>query len=208
MVYTKKGSVNRISKSNEIPEWVKDFAKKIAVQPANTQQNIYQQISNVITNHSINGPQKHTSVQAAVQDMMERSGITAYKQKIAQRIINEANEAVKLAEENKSLESNQLPVIIEKHPYIKSTFENFIQNTKGNLPVLSIIEKVKSIHKNDVNNAHAWDEEKLYKYVYDLNKQNKIKDETNYGNLGYNRTDDDIDPANYDAFHSLMPAKI
>ena len=199
MVYTKKGSFTPISKTHDIPDWVKEYAKKIAVQPIRNEEekvNLYDQISSVITNHY--APKKHNSVQAAVQDMMERSGLIAYKQKIAAKIIAEAN-----IEEN-----SNLPALFQICPEAESTFKNFVSNTHGTLPILSIIEKVKSIHKNDVKDEGLWNDQKLYKYVFDLNKSNKQDFDVKHTNLGHNRVDDDVDPANYDAFHSLMPANV
>src|SRR5277367_3622508 len=58
--------------------WLKQFEKslqKSAVQPK-TQQSLFDQINNIMNRTS-----KHSSVEAVVDDMKERSGLTAYLKK-------------------------------------------------------------------------------------------------------------------------------
>ena len=87
------------------------------------------------------------------------------------------------------------------------------QGMKGNLPVPAIIEKIKSIHNNDVTDSQNWEDDNLIRYVSKLNLAAKSENSSNYQqyhNLGTHQDtrDDEIDASNIDAFHSLTPAKI
>ena len=305
--------VNRNSDENLSEDhWLKQFEKNLqkgAVQSRN-QDSIFDQINSIMNRKS-----KYPSVDAAVEDMKARSGLTAYLDKVKQaendeqvtkkasdnhnEILNALKEAVKssnwrdagkleadldkldgnpptnamdvivgfkyfndpdlqhvkvpvdawedftvgyceghgMDEErtNKQLQftktiaekhgkkfassdTNQaidkkIPIVIKKHPPILKTFENCIRDTRGNLPIPAIIEKVRSIHQNDVSEAKDWDDDKLIHLVSNLNleaKKNNPNNFENYSNLGSrdSSTDSEIDPSNTDAFFALNPAKI
>lgn len=103
-------------------------------------------------------------------------------------------------------------VILQKCPQIQKTLENYITDTKGNLPVSAVIEKIKSIHRNDTSDAKDWDDEKLIKLVSDMNLEAKKNNPNNFhsfDNLGKRDilTESEIDPSNVDIWSALMPAK-
>lgn len=186
--------------------WLKQFQKSLqkdAVQPRSVDSSLFDQISNIM-----NGKPKYTSVQSAVEDMKNRSGLTAYLEKI--KTSETSNETAKVAASSEKQKKNS-PKVLEKKPSIANTIENIIRETKGNLPVIAVIEKVKSIHHNDVADDTAWDDDNLLLHVSDLNlkakKDNHQSDDSH--NLG--KTDlsnnTDVDPSNTDAFHALNPAK-
>jgi len=103
------------------------------------------------------------------------------------------------------------PIVIKKVPHVLRTIENYIRDTKGNLPVPAIIEKIKSIHSNDCSDPKDWDDDKLVILVSKLNleaKKNNPDTYTNYSNLGNRDFNMEIDPSNTDAFFGLNPVKI
>jgi hypothetical protein len=169
----------------------------------------------------MNGKSRYPSVEAAVEDMKERSGLSAFLAKKS----NDDGANAKTATQEKTASDNNavfekkvpmgkvLPVVIKKCPQVRNTFENLISSTKGNLSIPAIISRVRSIHQNDVSDAKDWDEDSLMAWVSNLNLQAK-KDNpevvTDFYNLGRNdrSSTDDIDPSNKDAFISLMPAKV
>lgn len=191
--------------------WLKRFEKSIlkdAVQTRKQDASLFEQINSIM-----NGKSKFPTVDAAVQDMKERSGLTAYLQKIKHSSNEDvANSAKKVAstDEQSVIDKkiNLSPIVIQKKPQIKKTIENYIKDTKGNLAVPAIIDKIHSIHSNDVPDPKDWEDDKLIILVSDLNLRAKVNNPEsfhNYNNLGNRDTDSDVDPSNSDAFHSLMP---
>lgn len=199
--------------------WLEQLEKqlnKVAVQPARIDNSLYNQITSIM-----NGKPKYTSVEAAVEDMKERSGLTSYlsnlnkqssdtdnKDKIAATL----NKINKYVNDELKKKAQQTPSVIEKHPAIGSTIQNYIRNTRGNLPIPAIIEKVRSIHSSDVSDLRDWDDENLIKYISRLNLQEKANNpETykNHRNLGiYDPSlDSEIDSSNSDAFNALNTYK-
>lgn len=183
--------------------------EKGAVQPRSVDQSLFNQINSIM-----NGKSKYPSVEAAVEDMKARSGLTAYLEKENENINKvseeDAGEHKKVASDQNALKG--MPIVVQKCPQIKNTLKNYIEGTKGNLPISAILEKLKSIHKNDVSDAKDWEDVNLLKLISQENlkaKQNNPSNYEIYSNLG--KSDpagmDDLDPSNTDAFHALNPAK-
>ena len=155
---------------NEIDEdnWLNKLQKNLikdAVQPKSVDNHLFHQINSIM-----NGKSKYPSVEAAVEDMMNRSGVTAHLVKMNKTSI-ETSETTKVAE---SVDSDkETPIIIKNVPAIKHTIENYIRDTKGNLPVPAIIDKIRSIHRNDVSEAKDWDDDKLLRLVSRINLEAK-----------------------------------
>ncbi len=205
--------VNRLA-DEKIDEdhWLKQFQKKLqkdAVQPRTIDQSLFEQINSIMNTKS-----KYPSVEAAVEDMKERSGLTAYLEKLNK--VSEENEAstTKTASSEKCVKEKKrkTPAVIVKKPEILKTLENYIKDTKGNLPIPAIISKIQSIHQSDVSDAKDWEDEELIKLVSRLNldaKRTNPGTYENYDNLGRRDSigDSEIDPSNTDAFHALNPAK-
>lgn len=186
-----------ISKDND-DFWMKEFQKSLAknaVQSKQVDRSLYDDISNIMNNSTA----KYPSVEAAVEDMKQRSGLTAYLDKVK---TSEQNSTIKRASANE-----QVPDLLKQCPNIKNTLENIVKEHKGTLPILGIIEKAKQIHRGDVSENKYWDDDELLKYVSGLNLLEKTKDynDSYDQNLGKN---DDIDsPDNDNAFAILEPAK-
>lgn len=210
--YTRHQSVISRNADESIDEnhWLKKFQEKLekgAVQPKNNK-SLFDQISSIM-----NGNSRYPSVEAAVKDMQERSGLTAYFDNLNKTSTLEKNKKKTASDENESFDKkiNLVPIIIEKFPNIKDTIQNYIDDSKGNLPVPAIIDHIRSIHSRDVSDPKDWEDNRLIKLVSEMNlkaKQNNPEVFEHYTNLGTrDHVTDEIDPSNNDAFHSLMPVK-
>lgn len=205
-----QGVVNRQSDENISEDhWLKQFQKTLekgAVQPRH-QQSLFEQINSIMNTKS-----KYPSVEAAVDDMKERSGLTAYLTQVQAEVEAPAVKTKTAADVNDAMKK-RVPMVIQKHPPIQKTLENCIHDSKGNLPIPAIIDRVRSIHQSDVSDAKDWDQDELAFLVSDLNlkaKQNNPDTYQDYNNLGSrdSASDSEIDPSNSDAFNALMPSKI
>jgi hypothetical protein len=202
--------VNRNADENISEDhWLKQFEKSLqkgAVQPR-TQESLFDQINSIMNRKS-----KYPSVEAAVEDMKNRSGLTAYLDH-AKRAAEEEQANIKIAADENDHVDKKMPIVIKKYPAIRKTLENCIRDTKGNLPIPAIIERVRSIHQGDVSDAKDWDDDKLLYLVSNLNLEAKKNNPSNfedYSNLGGRDSgaNQDVDPSNTDAFFALNPAKI
>jgi len=217
--YNRHQSISKNSDDNyQEDHWLKQFEKNLlkdAVQPRNNS-SLFDQINSIMNGSS---KSKYPSVEAAVQDMQERSGLTAYLKAV--KSLEESKVATQNQKDKRSIASEEiqadaknaesLPTVIKKCPAIMQTLENYIRDSKGNLPVPAIIDKIHAIHKNDVSNDKDWNEDKLIMLVSKMNLAAKTNNPNNYqhfGNLGNKDIGTvDIDPSNTDAFFALNPAK-
>ena len=201
MSFDKNAKNIKISKTddNDPDYWLHELQKKldrVAVQSRQMDKSIFEQINTIM-----NGKSKYTSVEAAVEDMKERSGLKAYLNKINKQ--SEENIVqTKTAEVNK-------PKIIQECPMIENTLKNIIESTEGFLPVPAILEKLRSLHSSDVSTGSSFDDEDLVRFVHEMNKSEREKHQVDeeYSNLGsIDHSDVEIDPGNNDKFIGLMPA--
>jgi len=219
--YTRYQSVVSRNTDEHISEdhWLKQFEKSLekgAVQPR-PQSSLYDQINSIM-----NGtPSKYPSVQAAVDDMMQRSGLSNYLKTSKEndegnkKIAGDQNDNFDktIPVEQKQQDTN-IPDIIRENPAILKTLENYIRSTRGNLPIPAIIDKLHSIHRTDVPKDKMWDDDKLIRLVSKLNleaKKNNPANYEDYANLAVgdrDTADSNVDPSNTDAFNALMPAKL
>jgi hypothetical protein len=193
------GAISRVDDDSTDSYWQKQFEKQLnkdAVQSRKVDTSLFDQINTIM-----NGKSKYQSVDAAVEDMKHRSGLTAYLSKMNE---SKSDETKKIAQV-----PTALPDVIKKVPQIQKTINEIIDGCHGELPVISIIHKVKAIHKTDISDDKDWNNNDLLIYVSGLcmkaKKENSINKE-DYDALG--KTDKDtenIDPSNVDAFHSLNP---
>jgi hypothetical protein len=192
-----------VEKSPVTPGWMDEFVsalQKSAVEPMRSSQpTIFDQISSIMGRKS-----KHATVEAAVEDMKERSGLTAYL-KVQSTEDNYANTKKRAQQAEIKL--------FKQVPQVKSTLDNYIDDSRGNLPIPAIVEQVKSIHKFDVPDDLAWDDPALMTYINNKNIEVKKKypdqdaEQTTLGR-NPNYTDEDMDPSNTDALHGLNPAVV
>lgn len=131
------------------------------------------------------------------------------------KLVEQIKMKKKASDNNSAIDKkvNVTPIVIKKHPPVMKTLENYVNDTKGNLPVPAIIEKIRSIHRTDCSDAKDWDDDNLIRLVSKLNLKAKSVNPATYENhsdLGVRDigSESEIDPSNTDAFFALMPAKI
>ena len=190
--------------------WLHQFQKKLiekdAVQPKSVDRSLFEQISSIMNNKS-----KYPSVAAAVDDMKERSGLSAFLKINKTSEEENVKQTTKQASDENAVLHKKLPIVIMKCPQIGNTLDNVIRSTRGNLSIPAIINKIRSIHENDVSDAKDWDANDLVIHVSQKNLAAKSENvDTNnssqLGSLNDVANDDDIDSANTDAFSGLVPA--
>jgi hypothetical protein len=203
--------------------WLKQFQKSLqknAVQPRSVDVSLFEQINSIMNNKS-----KYPSVEAAVEDMKERSGLTAYLNKINKTSntisIDELMKKKTASDNNDSFDKKiplektekvSLPKIIQEYPKIEHTIKRYIESSGGNLAISAVIAHIRYIHDRDVGDSKHWEEQDLKQYVSDLSLQEQLKklhnnsDDGKLGTIDYSNSDD-IDPDNNDAFSALNPAK-
>lgn len=215
--YSRQQSVISRHSDSQMDEdnWINKLEKtlqKDAVQPRNVDKSVFEQITTIM-----NGKSKYPSVQAAVDDMKNRSGLTAYLNNI-NKVSSDEDEKIlnkkTASDNNKAMDKkvNMQPIVFTKNPRVSETARNYIATTRGNLPVPAIIDKIRSIHQKDISNASDWEDDKLVRSISRMNLEEKAKNngsENEYNNLGKSddSNDAEIDPSNMDAFHSLNPVK-
>lgn len=191
--------------------WLKEFEntlQKTSVQPAS--RDLFDEISSVMRNSK----SKYPSVQAAVDDMMQRSGLTDYLDNVKLSEEDTSHQSKKTAQaELPKKDDSKTPDVIKQKPSILRTLENVIKETRGNMPVPAIITRLHSLHAADVADEGAWEDDKLIRLVSQLNLQAKKDNPGSYDNYdqlgqGDHQSDADIDASNTDAFNILMPAKL
>ena len=116
----------------------------------------------------------------------------------------------KTAQDNTTAK-NELPEIIKQKPIIGKTLENIIQDTKGYMSVPTIINRLHTIHKQDVSDDNLWEDDNLIKLISLLNlrakKDNPVSESLDNLGKADGQGSDDFDASNSDAFAILNPAK-
>ena len=203
--------INRQTSSSYAEDsWFSHLQKSLvkeSVKSKKEDSSLFDQINSIMNNRN----SKYSSVDEAVKEMQERSGLSAYlnklraSEKINKKIANELS-----VEDNSNL-ANQVNVI-NKYPSIYNTIINYINDTNGNLPVPAILEQVKSIHKNDISDPKDWEDPNLIRLISELNQKNKKENslnkiEENLGKIDKSNSDIGNDSDNNDYFAGLMPKK-
>lgn len=198
-----------VERAPRLPNWMDEFAENLAKQSVESKSkansSIYDQISSIMGNKP-----KYPTVQAAVDDMQERSGMKDFLSKLQSQGQTEGAGASKKAQTT----PNEQIKLFRDVPQLKQTIYNYLEATNGNLPVPAIIEKMKSIHRGDVVDDAEWDDPAFLTYVNNQNiaiKKKHPDDNAVYHDLGkvqHNTLDEEVDPSNDDAFHSLNPATV
>jgi hypothetical protein len=197
--------------------WLREFEDKLqktSVQPRG--ESLYDQISTIMNTKS-----KYPSVQAAVDDMMQRSGLTTYLENVKESSNKAADQARKTAQDHNHEEqkkhkqrSSKIPQVLQSKPSIMRTLENIVRESRGNLPVPAIITRLRSLHARDIADESAWDDDRLARLVSACCEQAREDNPSTFdkfddlGRSDHSADERDVDPSNTDAFNSLMPAKI
>jgi hypothetical protein len=188
------------SESSLIDDFQKNL-EKLSVQPYRSEEDsIYNQISSIMGNRP-----RFSSVQAAVRDMQNRSGLTDYLKKLNSE--SQTN-SKKIASED----SRNLNVVgILQNQSIKSTIDNIISDNHGAMDISQVLSRAKQIHGTEVSDNVMWDQRELFEYIKKKSDEcRRDNGQVNDSNLGRRPSGKDIldtaDPSNTDAFHSLNPA--
>jgi len=208
-----KSVINRQSDAGYSEDhWLKQFEnslQKISVQPRGKE--VFDQISSIMNNSK----SKYPSVQAAVDDMMQRSGLSDYLNHVKTSETIDQNQSKKTASlnddnflKNKKHEGSKF---LKEHPEIKKALINIIDAHKGNNNISAIIQKLQSMFDNEVADKGSWEDEDFIKEVSMLNLAAKANNPSNFedvNNLGKhdNSSASEFDLSNSDAFHALKPA--
>lgn len=210
--YSRHQTVINREKDSHIDDdyWFKQFEKnlqKAAVQPKKIDDSMFNQINSVINRNS-----KYTSVGAAVEDMMHRSGLTEYLKNVKVSEQEELKKKVASPISESDVKDLQSVLILKERPDILNTIKNVISSTKGNLTLPAIIEKIKKIHRSDIAEDKYWEDENLYRLVSKLNLKEKANsvNQSESSELGRTQIGEQLgsNELNSDYFASLMPAKI
>lgn len=196
---TKKTSLQTISDNLHVEDfWLNELEKNLQKNAVKTKEQddyLFNQLNSILNRNS---KSKFSSVNEVVEDMKNRSGLTAYLDKIK---LSEKNITVKKAS------STEEPIIFSKHPEIKKTIENYVNSTSGYMSIPAILQKVMTLYKSDVLDLNTWEDPALVKFISRLNLEAKSKNvNPNYSNLGIVSDVKDFSPENTDAWHHLMPS--
>jgi hypothetical protein len=184
--------------------WLKQFEDKLqktSVQPRG--KSIYEEITSIMNSKS-----KYPSVQAAVDDMMQRSGLNTYLETVKE------SDNKMLSTKTAQLIDSNLPRVIKEVPGVQRTLENIVTESKGNLPISAIIQRLHSLHTKDTADESVWDDDNFVRYVSQKNLEAKRHNPgifENYDSLGkidHTNLSSDVDDSDADAFKILTPARI
>lgn len=198
---------SRDSESSD-PEWFIDYANKLdklAVQPVEKDRSMFDQISEIMGSKS-----KFSTVEDAVKDMRERTGLNKFLSVAAQTI--ESN--VKTASDDDlevSLPSDdEIPKLFNEHPHIEKYINKYISSRKGHTSIASLLSEISRLFK-EVDSAHL-DDKVLKNFISnkiieerELNPNNENFDVEMLGAV--DKGNEQEYEANNDAFSSLVPAK-
>lgn len=162
--------INRADKATD-DFWINQLAKELNKTSVNSKEkddSIFNQLNQIINKKS-----KYSSVEDIVNDMKNRSGYSLYLNKQSQK------------EETKKTASEEV-ALFQKYPNVKQTIINCIKDNNGTLSLPSILERVKSIHHNEVSNEGLWNDDALVKFISKTNLQEKSKEIIPSTNLGKN----------------------
>lgn len=190
---------NTVAHDDMSIEFLRQLHKQ-SVQPKAEVQTLYDQMHSII-----NGTKpRYPSVEAAVRDMLDRTGLTTYKQQLRAQKDPSSPAHTKQAEIKVEL--------FQQVPQVKQTIDNYIASTHGNLFVPEILDQVRNIHKNDVADYAIWGSPALLTYINEKNIAEKKMHpdaqniDQDLGKVDFN--DEDTDPSNTDALHALNPATV
>jgi hypothetical protein len=146
-------SFSRDSDFHEVggdPDWVQDFVKNLEVNSAKSrgeENSVYDQINNILGNKS-----KYSSVEEAVEDMKNRTGLSEY---LAQ---------IKQASSEDALPEGTVKTLFEKIPELKNYIDNYVKDRPGTVvdAVVQDILKIPSIRNALPEDQDVPDDVKKY----------------------------------------------
>lgn len=167
--------------------------EKVAVQSKRVDDLLFHKITDVVKSKQ----SKFSSVEDKVNEMMERSGLNAYLKnnvKLSKKANSEEDVEVNInINDNKENENQNHAVRLFKEcPQALNTLENIIQDSKGTLPVIGIIDKLYKLHRRDIHNDSLFQDDSLKQFIAQKNLEVKAEPEES-STLGKNHFKDDIE---------------
>lgn len=190
---------NFVSQKNEtLQSFISHFHKNLQATVVRKQSGFYEEISQMFGGQK----QKYNSVQAAVDDMITRTGLQSYLQNISAQ----QKQTKKIANQQSSLLSSLKPNIREN---VFHFIRNKIGDARGKIPIAVLQDELLSTFRNEGLQAEDIYSEELARYINQAliaeHIKNPIKDSVN-PNLGKNIQETEDNGANNDFFHGLNPA--
>lgn len=163
-------------------ELLKTNLEKVAVQSKRVDDLLFHKITDVVKSKQ----SKFSSVEDKVNEMMERSGLNAYLQ-------NNVKLSKKANSENKDTQNQNNTIRLFKEcPQALNTLDNIIQDSKGTLPVIGIIDKLHKLHGRDIHNDALFQDDSLKQFIAQKNLEVKAEPEES-STLGKNHFKDDLE---------------
>ena len=214
-VFSRDSATN--DRGQNLPDWFQEYARNIdrqAVHSGDQDRSMFDQISEIMGTKS-----KFSTVEDAVRDMRERTGLTEFLSKATKATTAANAEAilanVKCASEDDNLEvslpaDTEQPSIFKDHPKIEKFIAQYIKSRKGHTSVASVMsdigrifKEIDTVHLDDKNLKHFISEKILEELQ--LNPAGTDMDVEMLGSV--DKGNDQDYALNNDAFSSLLPAK-
>jgi hypothetical protein len=189
---------NFISQKNEtLQSFISHFHKNLQATAIRKQSGFYEEISQMFGGQK----QKYNSVQAAVDDMITRTGLQSYLQNISAQ-----------QKQNKKTAQDQNLFPTAK-PNVRENIFHFIRNkvsdAHGRIPIAVLQDEILSTFRNDGIQPEDIYSEALARYINQVIIAEQIKNpihESSDPNLGKNLQEMDDDGSNDDFFRGLNPS--
>ena len=183
-------------KSETLQSFISHFHKNLASAAQRKQGGFYEEITQMFGGTK----QKYNSVQAAVEDMITRTGLQSYLQNIsAQKIQNK-----------KTANHNFFPSIQQNvRENIFHFIDNKISDSHGKIPITVLQDELLSTFRNNGIQPEDIYSEDLARYINQSLVAEQIKNpihESSDPNLGKNLQEMDDDGTNDDFFRGLNPS--
>lgn len=207
---------------NVTPSWVNDYAEmleKNSVQSVEKDRSMYDQISNIM-----NGNSRFATVDEAVSDMKERTGLSVYLNQIAaaENQIKTAQSPARppiaqtadAADTNVAIEvelgGTLIPEIVSKINGLDEFLRKFIEARYGNTSVSSVTSELVKLFSNNGFTPNDEDNADLKHYINELiieEKKNHLARNNVNPNMGRIEYTSETNNRGNDFFEILMPAK-
>ena len=203
-----KGSVDRqgsVFRQDSEPEWFREYAsnlQKSSVKSVQEDSSIFDQVQAITGTRA-----RFHSVEEAVRDMQNRSGLARYlqmsageKETVKRAAREETGPSENFEEEPQqwpeSLDSydntdsdlevsldgsedHDLPKIIENHPNIAAVVRNYVESRKGNVHVQAVMEKIHTLFRHEGISSDELEDKNFKDYINDIIIKEKKQHDNN-----------------------------
>jgi hypothetical protein len=195
------------SSSGKTPSWFDEFVEtlqKTSTQSVEQDKSTFDVISEIMGTK----PARYSSMDEAIKDMHDRSGLMVYLKQI-----QSAGESAqtKTASENLEVTLDAEPELLTERPALKQVILNIVEGRMGHTNVESVLHKLFELFRNDGIESKHLEDKQLKQYVSDVissvksNNHNEDFLEVNLGKVDED-TGSDYSDSGSDVFQSLTPA--